>query len=44
MDVTAARFKKDAPPPCWPVSGLTKLPSSPSHALVQGAQWLIEKS
>jgi hypothetical protein len=30
--------------PCWPVSGLTELPSSPSQARVQNAQWLVMKA
>ena len=30
--------------PCWPVSGLTELPSSPSQARVQNAQWLLMKA
>ncbi len=37
---TAAQRLERAQPPCWPVSGLAARPSTPSQALVQGAQWL----
>jgi hypothetical protein len=45
MSVKNARvFEKRGHSPCWPVSGLTELLSTPSHALVQGAQWLVLKA
>ena len=42
-DTTAVRLA-DVQSPCWPVSGLTELVSSPSQARVQNAQWLVMKA
>ena len=44
MSVTNTRLLTGANSPCWPVSGLTERPSSPSQVLVQGTQWLVMKA
>ena len=45
MSVTNGRpFSGRTHSPCWPVSGLTERPSSPSQVLVQGSQWRMMKA
>jgi hypothetical protein len=44
MSDTTTHLLKGVQSPCWPVSGLTELPSSPSQVLVQGSQWLLMKA
>jgi hypothetical protein len=44
MSDTAILLLKGVLSPCWPVSGLTELLSSPSQVLVQGSQWRMMKA